>query len=493
MNIMKRGKKAQGKVIAVVLLILLAILAVILLWNAIKGLLKIKTADFDSGIMLVSISTDKDFYVKSISGGNYVDVPVKRAAGEGKLVLIKIIFTNISGGTFEYINDTTLPGELETVIYRVSLGNFKPVSYQVYPLINHIWGPSSESSHVSNTDTPVEPPVTPPATCTDGLQNQDESDKDCGGTVCPKCGNTKSCNVNADCNSDNCQNNICTIVPSCTPDSCSNHAGQCGTFSNGTCIGSFTCGCPMGQACINSICTNQINSCRDITAPGYYQLSRSIITNATCFIISSDNVVLDGIGFNVTYKSGSLVGVTGSAVIPPYYYGVYANNVKNITVQNLGVYGFDGISISNVFDSTIKNNKVTTGKSCISIGSYNSGNARILVYNNAVTACSIGIDIYSVNDSQIINNTANACRKGIGALGANNLYSGNQILNQTLSSDAGIYGFYDNQTFIDNVICSPVGNSFDCSFRIPANTFANNNRFNSTNCGAVFNNGKIAC
>jgi hypothetical protein len=40
--------------------------------------------------------------------------------------------------------------------------------------------------------------------CTDGFQDGAETDVDCGGGTCPKCGNAKSCLVNADCQSGNC-------------------------------------------------------------------------------------------------------------------------------------------------------------------------------------------------------------------------------------------------------------------------------------------------
>jgi hypothetical protein len=46
-------------------------------------------------------------------------------------------------------------------------------------------------------------------TCADGIKNQDESDLDCGGETCPKCADTKACNVAADCVSDVCMSNIC--------------------------------------------------------------------------------------------------------------------------------------------------------------------------------------------------------------------------------------------------------------------------------------------
>ena len=47
------------------------------------------------------------------------------------------------------------------------------------------------------------PPVCRAATCTDGFQNGDETAIDCGGT-CGRCANGKSCRVNTDCSSANC-------------------------------------------------------------------------------------------------------------------------------------------------------------------------------------------------------------------------------------------------------------------------------------------------
>ncbi|MCL2723378.1 MAG: hypothetical protein FWD69_02980 [Polyangiaceae bacterium] len=57
------------------------------------------------------------------------------------------------------------------------------------------------------------------ATGTDGVQNGDESDVDCGGTTtgAPKCAVGKTCNVHADCQSDGCAyDNKCAVGRSCT-------------------------------------------------------------------------------------------------------------------------------------------------------------------------------------------------------------------------------------------------------------------------------------
>ncbi len=45
--------------------------------------------------------------------------------------------------------------------------------------------------------------------CDDNIQNQDETDIDCGGMKCAKCEDAHTCKGNSDCMSDVCRNNTC--------------------------------------------------------------------------------------------------------------------------------------------------------------------------------------------------------------------------------------------------------------------------------------------
>lgn len=58
------------------------------------------------------------------------------------------------------------------------------------------------------------------ATCGDGVQNQGESDADCGGsTLCPRCDTNRMCDLGTDCLSGVCgSNNVC-LAPTCTDQS----------------------------------------------------------------------------------------------------------------------------------------------------------------------------------------------------------------------------------------------------------------------------------
>src|SRR3954469_14795809 len=68
------------------------------------------------------------------------------------------------------------------------------------------------------------PPPSPPAsTCSDGVQNGDETGVDCGGS-CPRCGNGRSCLSRNDCASALCSGRVCA--------SCANRF-DCGTDAGG--------------------------------------------------------------------------------------------------------------------------------------------------------------------------------------------------------------------------------------------------------------------
>jgi hypothetical protein len=87
--------------------------------------------------------------------------------------------------------------------------------------------------------------------CQDGVQNGAESDVDCGGSVCPKCGTGRLCATGGDCESGVCDQN-CTLFIFCDPyrcvaPSCSDRVKN-GQESDVDCGGS--CGpCDLGRLC----------------------------------------------------------------------------------------------------------------------------------------------------------------------------------------------------------------------------------------------------
>lgn len=95
----------------------------------------------------------------------------------------------------------------------------------------------------------------PVPTCNDGVQNQTETDIDCGGN-CFTCQDGKMCLINADCNSFNCVTGICQpALPSCM-DGMQNQGETDIDCGGPNCPGM----CNPGQSCLaNSDCVT--NSC----------------------------------------------------------------------------------------------------------------------------------------------------------------------------------------------------------------------------------------
>ena len=53
--------------------------------------------------------------------------------------------------------------------------------------------------------------ISAPETCSDKIKNQDETDVDCGGMICPKCNNTRFCKNGTDC-----INGVCSLNGTCS-------------------------------------------------------------------------------------------------------------------------------------------------------------------------------------------------------------------------------------------------------------------------------------
>lgn len=95
------------------------------------------------------------------------------------------------------------------------------------------------------------------ATCSDNKKNQNESSVDCGGPNCAKCSNGKSCSTHTDCLSGACVSNVCISV-----DICSN-GNQDSSETDTDCGGACTpCDdgkkCKIGVDCKSKSCKNNV-------------------------------------------------------------------------------------------------------------------------------------------------------------------------------------------------------------------------------------------
>ena len=100
----------------------------------------------------------------------------------------------------------------------------------------------------------------PPA-CDDYVQNGYETDVDCGGSICRKCGTGEKCLQNTDCLYGNCSSNVCAAPPTstCTDGLMNgNETGvDCGGIDCSKCSNGLTCktntDCMSGK-CIGGVC-----------------------------------------------------------------------------------------------------------------------------------------------------------------------------------------------------------------------------------------------
>lgn len=97
-------------------------------------------------------------------------------------------------------------------------------------------------------------------TCTDGVKNQDETDKDCGGGTCPPCKVGEGCIVGPDCETNACVGGTC-VAPDCA-DKIKNGTEtdtDCGGPACPKCANGLMC--QTGDDCQSGICT--LGVCQD--------------------------------------------------------------------------------------------------------------------------------------------------------------------------------------------------------------------------------------
>lgn len=213
-----------------------------------------------------------------------------------------------------------------------------------------------------------------------------------------------------------------------------------------------------GQGSTTSIVTTinqaamEINGCMNITSPGAYYLSKGMnvtVESGACINIKSNNVQLIG-DQNKIRGSGPFVG------IPPFTYGIYVNNQKNVSVSGFSLSSFSyGIYLNNTTNST-------------------------LTFNNATMMAISGIALNNSSNNLIVNNTvSNAASQNGGIY----LYKSqhNRVIHDVIINNAnyGLVSNSTNNTFQNDVFSN---NPIDLYCPFLSTSFRDSNLFGSSSC-----------
>lgn len=202
-----------------------------------------------------------------------------------------------------------------------------------------------------------------------------------------------------------------------------------------------------------------VSACGTLSTAGMYTLTQNIVGTGTCITIGAENISLDCVGYNITYKTAganSNYGVSDG--------GGYDNTtVKNCNIRAGAPNGTNGwgIYFSGVLNSLISNNTIITNGSSSNNGiRLEASSHKNIIFNNTINTSGT-----STGSNGII----------LSASSSNNI-SFNTIFANGTSANMGIYFTSDasNNTIFNNVISTSGGTNSHGIYMITATTKGNN-------------------
>ncbi len=157
------------------------------------------------------------------------------------------------------------------------------------------------------------PPTQTKPNCTDGKKNGGETGVDCGGS-CKACSPPGGGGGSPGGGSE---------TP-CTPKTCADYAGKCGSFSNGCPGGTLTCTCSEGFYCYtgagasSSVCVNNSFSCVDSDGGKDYYTKGNVTVNNSNTIISKEDTCFGSLTEFFCYYNGSVFEARNESYKCPY-------------------------------------------------------------------------------------------------------------------------------------------------------------------------------
>jgi hypothetical protein len=174
----------------------------------------------------------------------------------------------------------------------------------------------------------------PPApTCTDGIQNGNETDVDCGGPSCPKCAEGRHCATGGDCATGVCTGGICVAsAPTCSADVCGAQHSCPACALGKSCSGGADCA---SGHCSGGVCV-QCESAANCTAAAAGSCQQAVCTSGTCGFAADDT----NVPASTTCATGTCSG--GTPVVTFVVYGSPAGSTTCASSTTMSTPVCDG-------------------------------------------------------------------------------------------------------------------------------------------------------
>ena len=196
--------------------------------------------------------------------------------------------------------------------------------------------------------------------------------------------------------------------------------------------------------------SQEVTSCQTLSTAGETYTLQNDITgvSGTCFIISADNIILDGNGYTIDGDDSSEtsgINTTGGAgvtnitiknfyTITDFDYGIYLDTVTNSIITNNTANSNEyGVFLRDSTNNTIMNNILTSnGNGILPSGAQTQNNQLV---NNKIT----GSTAFSIFDgTEIPYNNSIVYNNSFGEIRWNNNGSGSFLANLTLVGNIGL-------------------------------------------------------
>ena len=459
--------KAQSQIIVTVLIILLILALIVIVWVIVQNMIQGNADDID--VDPFGLDAELNYYLENNKSGVF---SVKRGAGGGNISEVRLIFTLSNGSTISYLNDSLVPGELETTTYYIKSMDLGLINFLDVESVAVHYG-YGEDGVTGELDSATE-------------GSKPDPDAECVPLVCGTdfgCGdNLDGCGSVLECG--DCSSGVCSLLgrcytpsdddgdgdPDCTPNCGGKECGRDGCGGScGSCAGDEICAdgdCIDRPIVVHSDCFGdrgdgvyEICTCDDlqrIDEVANLDKDYILMNDIECSEITNFNPIgdndnkfegnFDGDNFvisdlTINMDSENFVGLFG-------YINLGAN-IHNVGLTNVDITGkgYVGGLVGNLGGGEIRD--------CSSTGDVSGSN-----YVGGLVGYCYGGDIYNSFSTVDISGSSSSIGGLVGSVGNGNIY--NSYATGDVSGSnyvGGLVGYYYKNTIYNSYATGDVSGS----------------------------------